>query len=142
VDVPEIDNMKPGDYHSSYKHALSLYDNYTEIKNKDFQEKKPPISINYKIFAGDRPNTVHESINLLRQRRTMSAFNNVNEIKDLKNDLNRSNVNIPMKTLKDAFVSPEARNYPKYYLPQAGFGFLKNPVAEKPKGKRPRSKKT
>jgi hypothetical protein len=141
VDIQEIDNQKHGEYFSSYKHALSLYDNYNDIKDRNFNEKQPVNSINYKIFAGNRPNTVNELTNPLRQRRTLSAFEKLNDINMLKNDLNKANVTIPLKSLKNALISPDADKYAKYYLPTRGFGLFKNPVPDKPKGKRPRSKK-
>jgi hypothetical protein len=55
--------------------------------------------------------------------------------------LNKANVSIPLKSLKEALVSPDANKYPKYFLPTRGFGLFKNPIPDKPKGKRPRSKK-
>ena len=141
IDVQEIDNQKHGEYFSSYKHALSLYDNYNDIKDRKFNENQPDNTINHKLFAGNRPNTVHELINPLKQRRTLSAFDKINEISTLKNELNKANVTIPLKSLKDALVSPDASKYPKYYLPTRGFGLFKNPIPDKPKGKRPKSKK-
>ena len=142
LEVPEIDNQKQGEYYSDYKSALSLYDNYTDCKIKDFSLNKRENPFNYKLSIGERPATHHEQVNPLRQRRTLSAFNVVKEIKELKKDLNSNNVNISLKTLTEGLVLPNASKYPKYFLPKPGFGLLKNPFPEIPKGrKRPASKK-
>jgi len=61
------------------------------------------------------------------------SFTNLDDIrvKNLKSDLCNDGVNISMKTLKKAFLSPTVTFYPKTYLPNSGFGLLSNPFADK-----------
>jgi hypothetical protein len=121
VNTAEVSNPKNG--YLLHFNPLSIFDNGSPLKTeKTYDKAKRSISLDLKECNPEKHN-------MYSQRKTLAYFN-ISEVNRLKDDLARESINIPMKTLKKAFVSPETVVYPKYYLPSSGFGFLSNPFAE------------
>lgn len=92
-------------------------------KNTDDDRKlKRSVSVNFKEFNPEKNN-------MLKKREMLKTFTTF-EILKLKTDLFKENISIPFKTLKRAFISPESKNYPKHYLPKAGYGLMSNPLLQ------------
>ena len=126
IDVDTISNKKDG--YLLYVKPLSMLDHSICLKNDNFIDKaKRSMSLDFKEINP-------EKYNMLSQRKTLAAFN-FNEVNRLKGELSKENINIPMHTLRRAFISPETLVYPKHYLPNSGFGLLSNPFVENKKKK-------
>jgi glycerol-3-phosphate O-acyltransferase len=123
-----------------------LYSNLLKVKAKDHEDddKITPL-----IFYGRKPQSQSvefnstcefkkfnpDSKNMLMQRRSLSNFSDL-DVMNLKRDLSSDGVNISLKSLKKAFLSPPETIYPKTYLPSPGFGFLLDPFPQKSKKKK------
>ena len=121
IKVKEIANKKDG--YLLYIKPLSMLDQSVTLNNnKNVHKSKKSISMDLKEFNP-------EKYNMLSQRKTLAVFN-FNEVTRLKGELSKENINIPMNTLRKAFLSPETTVYPKHFLPNPGFGLLLNPYVE------------
>ena len=121
INVNTISNNK-NDYIANVK-PLSMLDYSNHIKTEVIKDKsKRSISLDLKEVNP-------EKYNMLSQRKTLSVFN-YHEMTRLKGELSKENINIPINTLKRAFLPPEVVVYPKHYLPNSGFGLLTNPFAD------------
>ncbi len=89
-------------------------------KNSDNCENE---NFNFNSFASSKNNA-------LLQRRTVSFnnkgfLNNNNHLLTQKQKLRKSNFNFMHDAIKKAFLPPaDDKKYPKYFLPQPGFGLL------------------
>ena len=137
LEIKEIDNPKT-DYINHYN-PLSAYDS----SNVHVMSISP-----LKSEAKIRPKTGYEFVrdtfendNLLKQRKTLTNFK-LNDYTKLKNTLIKyNNTGVCFASLKSAF-SPAAEEiqYPKFFLPNPGYGILSRP-AETVTKKRVRSSK-
>jgi len=121
-DLKEIDNAKESN--PDYE-PLSAYDNCNIkllTKQKIFEENRPMTGYDYvKHNIG--------KTGYLQLRQTFSAFNS-NNVYRLHETLNKSNHNVNMNQVRNAFLPPvENKNYSKYFLPLPGYG-LNNKINE------------
>ena len=91
-----------------------------KYKNSDNSECE---NFNFNSFASSKNN-------FLLQRRTVSFnnkgfLNNNNDLLTQKQRLRKTNFNFSHDAIKKAFLPPaDDKKYPKYFLPQPGFGIL------------------
>ena len=118
LNTEEISNKK--EVYISHYNPLSIYDNKNNLQtDKNIDKTKRSISLDLKEINP-------EKYNMLSKRKTLAAFN-FTEVLRLKSELSKAKINISVTILKKAFLSPETVAYPKYYLPNSGFGLLTNP---------------
>ena len=126
----QVDLYKDG-YHYN---PISVYETLNEDEKyfgdfNKFSSVKRPITSYFQ-----------NECNLFNNKKKLSHLGLI-EIKNLKNDLAFAEMNISLKTLKKAFLTPSEKSYPKYFLPTPGYGLPKNPITILNKKKRPTSKK-
>ena len=143
----EIDNEN--DSYKFHENPLSFYNDvnidaisispaagfntFSPSSGFNFMEKNAENeNFNFNSFASNKNN-------LLIQRRTVS-FNNKGYFKSdgniltQKQKLMKNNFNFSHDVIKKAFLPPsDDKIYPKYFLPEAGFGILSKPIEQKEK---------
>jgi hypothetical protein len=109
--------------HLKETHNETLPLSFYSRKHSPIVKKSMISTCDFKIIQPDK----HD---LLSMKRSFTNLNDLN-VKSLKSELCNEGVNISMKALKRAFLSPTVTFYPKTYLPKSGFGLLSNPFGDK-----------
>ena len=115
----EEKSKKEGDYLLDFSPRSNIKNVKTD---SNIDKTKRSVSVDFKDINP-------EKYDMFSKKKSIAAFS-FQEVLRVKNELSKVNINISVAILKNAFLTPDTVNYPKYFLPNSAFGLLNNPFPD------------